>query len=132
MVCYPVPPSDESGGGGGGGDGSGVYYDLEQAPAAAPAPEGELQIGSLSGARGGVLRAEVLVLSAVVTNALCDAAFAYEGYTGIGVPDDEATPLQNAFGLVFTIFCGWQGLTLVHFSAELEPFPTQKHPLAPP
>lgn len=58
--------------------------------------------------------AELLVLSAVLTNALHDtAAYAYEGYDGIGVPDDEATPLQNAFGLVFTIFCGWYFLRVV-------------------
>ena len=45
---------------------------------------------------------------AVLANAAHDtAAFAAEGYQGIGVPDDEATPLQNAFGALFTVFCGW-------------------------
>lgn len=58
--------------------------------------------------------AELLVLSAVLTNALHDtAAYAYDGYAGIGVPDDEATPLQNAFGLLFTVFCGWYFLRVV-------------------
>ena len=62
---------------------------------------------------GGV-SGELLVLSAVLTNAMYDtAAYAYEGYDGIGVPDDEATPLQNAFGFVFTIFCGWYFLRVV-------------------
>ena len=60
------------------------------------------------------LRPETLVLSAVVMNAAyATAALAYEGYDGIGVPDDEATPLQNAFGLVFTVFCGWYFLRVV-------------------
>ena len=112
VVCCPAPPSGECGGGGGGGVGSGGCY-REEAPAAAPAPGGDTQNGSLSGASGGVLSAEVLVLSAVLTNALCDAAFAYDGYAGIGVPDDEATPLQNAFGFVFTVFCGWYFLRVV-------------------
>ena len=57
---------------------------------------------------------ELLVLCAVLTNAMYDtAAYAYDGYSGIGVPDDEATPLQNAFGLVFTVFCGWYFLRVV-------------------
>tara|TARA_Y100000739_G_scaffold199548_1_gene183182 strand:+ start:716 stop:949 length:234 start_codon:yes stop_codon:yes gene_type:complete len=25
----------------------------------------------------------------------------------MGVPDDQATPLQNGFGLFFTVFCCW-------------------------
>ena len=51
---------------------------------------------------------------AVLANAAYDtAAFAAEGYQGIGVPDDEATPLQNAFGAVFTVFCGWYFLRVV-------------------
>ena len=56
----------------------------------------------------GALSPELLVLSAVLINALTEgAAFAYDGYAGIGVPDAEATVAQNAFGFVFTIFCGW-------------------------
>ena len=51
---------------------------------------------------------------AVLANAAYDtAAFAAEGYQGIGVPDDEATPLQNAFGALFTVFCGWYFLRVV-------------------
>jgi len=51
---------------------------------------------------------------AVLANAAHDtAAFAAEGYQGIGVPDDEATPLQNAFGALFTVFCGWYFLRVV-------------------
>ena len=62
----------------------------------------------------GTTNSELLVLCAVLTNAMYDtAAYAYEGYSGIGVPDDEATPLQNAFGLVFTVFCGWYFLRVV-------------------
>jgi hypothetical protein len=62
----------------------------------------------------GVMSGELLVLSAVLTNALLDtAAYAAEGYAGIGDPDDEATPLQNAFGFVFTVFCGWYFLRVV-------------------
>jgi hypothetical protein len=54
------------------------------------------------------------VSMAVLANAAYDtAAFAAEGYQGIGVPDDEATPLQNAFGFVFTVFCGWYFLRVV-------------------
>lgn len=67
-----------------------------------------------AGSEAGVLRHELLVLSAVVVNGLYDAAaWGYEGYDGIGVPDDEATPLQNAFGLLFTAFCGWYFLRVV-------------------
>ena len=51
---------------------------------------------------------------AMLANAAYDtAAFAAEGYQGIGVPDDEATPLQNAFGALFTVFCGWYFLRVV-------------------
>ena len=54
------------------------------------------------------------VSRAVLANAAHDtAAFAAEGYQGIGVPDDEATPLQNAFGALFTVFCGWYFLRVV-------------------
>ena len=57
---------------------------------------------------------EILLLGTVLTNAAYEtAAWAYDGYDGIGVPDDEATPLQNAFGAVFTIFCGWYFLRVV-------------------
>ena len=60
------------------------------------------------------IHSEILLLGTVLTNAAYEtAAWAYDGYDGIGVPDDEATPLQNAFGAVFTIFCGWYFLRVV-------------------
>ena len=41
------------------------------------------------------------------------AADAYEGYEGLGVPNDQATPLENGFGLLFTAFCCWYFLKVV-------------------
>ena len=54
-----------------------------------------------------------LSMAVVANAAYATASIAMEGYQGIGVPDDEATPLQNAFGFVFTVFCGWYFLRVV-------------------
>jgi hypothetical protein len=82
----------------------------EEADALAAATDGD-DDGAGAGV-GGVM--SMSILAAVAYNALTGlTAMAYEGYDGIGVPDDEATPLQNAFGFAFTIFCAWYFVRVV-------------------
>ena len=56
----------------------------------------------------------------VASSTFALAADAYEGYEGLGVPNDQATPLENGFGLLFTAFCCWyflkkvKGVSLQH------------------
>ena len=56
---------------------------------------------------------EFLLSLVVASSTFALAANAYEGYEGLGVPNDQATPLENGFGLLFTAFCCWYFLKVV-------------------
>ena len=81
------------------------FTDLDVVPWASISPENDPRSPAVA-----FLSTSLAVLA---NAAYATAAFAAEGYQGIGVPDDEATPLQNAFGLLFTVFCGWYFLRVV-------------------